>query len=187
MNKREARFAAAVDKGICEGAYEILNKIYEKPNTEAKKKYYKFITANRSSHEFNYKMGINEITEEQLKENPYFGLYLTDIKHIFAYLNYGPILCEVEIPEDATVVEDDESMWICGPIIPGYRANKINVISMLPLSASLVAHLISEGADISVDDYNLFSYALYHNKEIWDYLSNRYPKEIEKFLSERRD
>lgn len=63
--------------------------------------YYKIINANYGHPEsMQYHLGLNETP--RFSKKLHRGIYFTDIKHIFAYVNYGPIVCQLTIPEDAT-------------------------------------------------------------------------------------
>ena len=67
--------------------------------------YYKFIKRNHLHYKMTYKLGLN------VDINPFNpsgmcsegGLYFTSGNHIGHYVNYGPVLCEIELCEDSKV------------------------------------------------------------------------------------
>lgn len=82
------------------------------------------------------------------------GMFFTDIKNIFNYCNYGPIVLELIIPEDAKIGVYPEKMSIDSVEIPGWCADKIIVNKILYLTnPDDVIYLIDKGADISCDNY----------------------------------
>jgi hypothetical protein len=141
--------------------------------------YYKIINSNLGNpHYVTYTIGQNSAPLQMLETNN--GIYFTDIKHIFAYLNYGPMLAEMIIPEDATVNESSEQMHMHSPVIPGWNTNKVFIRRFYDINnLKVVDWLINHGADITVDDFMLFRHALIYNIDLWNYLAIHYYNIIE--------
>jgi hypothetical protein len=69
-------------------------------------KYVKILSSDHRHHNFQYKEGLNV---DILPFNydticGAGGLYFTTIEHVYKFLEYGPYIADVEIPEDAQVV-----------------------------------------------------------------------------------
>ncbi len=135
--------------------------------------YYKILRSDYSSSNISkFHIGLNSF------QNNVFT-YVTDIKNIFAYLSYGTIIAVCGIPHDAILQYAPEKMYLYGEEIPGWKTNKLNVKRFIVLkSAESIMDLISNGADVSVDNYALFRYALYNNKRLWNKLTVVYPNII---------
>lgn len=123
-----------------------------------------------------YKDGLNEdiymdINKKEEGEHCW-GIYFTDIKHIFAYLNYGVYVREVIVPENAIFEERGERMSINSEYIPGYHADKVYLNPRMELSdISTIMFLVHIGADISVEDYFILKWAKRNNyNDIYHYI-----------------
>ena len=131
---------------------------------------YKILRANKTSGGFPcdpFYLG-----EYDLKNN---HTSVTDIDHIFAYLNYGTIVAQVEIDKDSDLIYHSETLYTGGEQISWWEINKFNIISFMDINEiSTINKLVSYGADITADNYRLFKYALYHNTNLWNYLSDKY-------------
>jgi len=96
--------------------------------------------------------------------------YFTDIKHIFAYLHYGPIICTVTLPEGETPIYCPESMIQDGPEIHGWYATKVILGEPQVINLDVIKSLIEKGADSRVDEYNLILWAFRYNYDVYNYL-----------------
>ena len=137
-----------------------------------KTKYYKVINSNMGVPGIQmYSSGLNIANIFNIESKD--GIYFTDIKHIFAYLNYGPFIAELYVPKDADIYRYDEDMG-GNIVIPGWFSKKI-VITMLYDKGNIddIMYLIECGADISCCDYALIKYALIHNIYLFDMLKTR--------------
>ena len=134
--------------------------------------YYKITNAKENHHGFQYKDGLN-VLKEEFNDNPNNhygagGLYFTDVKNIFRFLNYGIYLREVILPiNDSNFrMVVDENKYRANMIILGkkYGLDKIETIKML----------IEKGADIHVDnDFALRYSASIGYLEVVNYLIER--------------
>lgn len=137
--------------------------------------YYKIINANYGHPEsMQYHLGLNEMPGFSKKLHR--GIYFTDIKHIFAYVNYGPIVCVLTIPEDATVIWDPESLYVNGNgRIPGWFTDKVEIKDFMDINdLSTIWALTARGADVSVDEYSIIRYALRSNVTLWEYFKSQF-------------
>ena len=97
------------------------------------KKYYKITNAEENHHGFQYQDGLN-VLKEPFNENPKDhccagGLYFTDIKNIFEFLNYGIYVREVRLPIDHPKFKmiKDENKYRANMIILGKRYELFSV------------------------------------------------------------
>lgn len=136
--------------------------------------YYKIINSNFGNpYYIMYNRGTNALPLKVLESED--GIYFTDIKHIFAYLNYGPILAEMIIPKDAIIHYMPEQMHMYGESIPAWNTNKVFIRKYYDINnINTIEYLIESGSDITVDDFYIFKYALAHNIGLWNYLVTRY-------------
>lgn len=65
--------------------------------------FYKCLANNLTHHDFTYKLGLNVDTIEFCPSGRYKagGLYLTDYDNIAMFLNYGPKIATITVPDDA--------------------------------------------------------------------------------------
>ena len=133
-----------------------------------KTKYYKVINANFGVPGIQtYQIGLNVSSNFNVEEKD--GIYFTDIKHIFAYINYGPIIAELIVPDDVPIHRYDERMSIDSELIPGYFAEKVVIEKFYDKNVfHHILSLIIRGADVSCDDYAIIKYALMNNKYLFD-------------------
>lgn len=143
-----------------------------------KNKYYKIVNSLCGLGGIHhYTLGLNEYNYEKLESIKFGdGLYFTNIENIFAYIDYGPILLELSIPENAKVSYEPEQLSIVSEEIPGWCANKIFVESMQILDGSTIMKLIDRGAKVSANNYQLFVWACKYNPEAFSKLISRYGK-----------
>ena len=70
--------------------------------------YYKFVRDNYTHNDFVYKLGLN------IDHLPFYpndsckpgGLYFTDLEHILEFSNYGNLVAEIELPDNARIYKD---------------------------------------------------------------------------------
>jgi len=130
--------------------------------------YFKITNAEENHNGLQYHTGLVEdilpFQEEEEGSCVPGGIYFTDEKHIFKFLNYGIYIREVQIPEDAQFVKDPQGdKWRASKIILGERKD-LRELSTWKL-------LISLGADIHEEnDYALRFAALNGHLEVVKYL-----------------
>ena len=141
--------------------------------------YWKVIKANMCGlNGIPYHVGENLF--QYIHGTTYGTIYYTDIEHIFAYLNYGPLVCECEIPPYAVVTKDSEQMHYGGIEIPIWHTTILDIKQIHSLNnISTIKMLINKGADISMDNYNLFKHAIMCNNKLYHWLVKHYPNEYE--------
>ena len=128
--------------------------------------YYKIIGANNYG-KYPYKLGLNTLADngETFNEEPICGpggLYFSDIKYIFEYLDYGDKVCTLTIPDDAQVIKVNNK----------YKADKIYIREMMEINYDAIKYLVEYGADITADDnYAIRWAANYGYFEIIKYLT----------------
>ena len=109
-------------------------------------KYYKILPKDLICKGFQYQEGLNIDTK---KITPYKcdnGLHFADAEDIFDFYSYGPIIAEVEIPEDAIVYHFDNKS----------KADKIILKNLRPLwNVDTIKDLIRNGAIIETEKDNL--------------------------------
>lgn len=150
-------------------------------NTESfrKNKYYKVVNSYMGFECIHhYKLGLNIYKYSEIESiNLADGMYFTNIENIFNYINYGSIVLEITIPEDAIVIENPESFDTDSPLIPGWCSDKLIVDKIIYLSdPDSVMELISKGAKTSCHDYALFKWAFYNNAGVFCKLGKLYGK-----------
>ena len=142
--------------------------------TLGKPRYYKIILSNYCSIPINYHQGLNELPTEYSIDNHYNGIYFTSIRHLFRYVYYGPIVAEIIVPDDATVIEAPECMG-CGnlELTDGWRANKIFITQFYDITdPEVFLYFIKKGAEV---DYDTVKWALFRAPKIWDLLIKMKP------------
>jgi len=117
-----------------------------------KKKLYKILSENEIHNNFQYKEGLNI---DSVKFNPEGscepgGLYFSDVEHILGFIEYGPFIREVTIPQRVQVYKDPEGNK--------YKAHKI-ILGSRREWKDCIEDLIKEGADIHADNDSSLRYA----------------------------
>ena len=101
--------------------------------------YYKILPDNLICRDFQYQEGLNIDTNTIDEYECSYGLHFADKKHILDFCDYGSIIAEVELPEDAVVYHFDDKS----------KADKIVLKNLRPLwSVETIEALIREGVDI---------------------------------------
>lgn len=143
--------------------------------------YYKVLSAVECRCGYKYHTGLNDLRKAKDDDGDPMFTYFTDTEHVFAYLNYGPIIRSVTIPDlkekafkDVIVEYAPEQMVQDGGEIPGWRSNCVILGRPHIIDADIVEMLIAQGARLNVDDYNIASWAITHSKEVWDLISRNY-------------
>ena len=115
------------------------------------KQFYKIIGANGQTDP-NFKF---EIGHMDLRNIPNVdGTYVTDIKHIFAYINYGPFLCYIQADEN-NIVYDSVSAGLSQEI-PGWKIYEFEVGMIKEWrNISVIMELIEAGADPTIENFVL--------------------------------
>ena len=121
------------------------------------KLYFKVMNASENHRGFQYQDGLNVLNEE-FDDNPLHhyckgGLYFTDIKHVFQFLNFGiyvrEIILPIEDPNFKMVVDENK-----------YRANMIVLGKRYELShVETYKMLLAAGADLHKDDDNALRFS----------------------------
>jgi len=160
--------------------------------------YYKIIGANNYG-KYPYKLGLNTLADngETFNEEPICGpggLYFSDIKYIFEYLDYGDKVCILTIPDDAQVIEVKNK----------YKADKIYINEMMEMNCDAIKYLVEHGADITTEDnyairwaatnghFDVVKYLAEHGADltIWNnyaiYWAARCGLEVVKYLAKHR-
>ena len=127
------------------------------------KLYFKVTNGKENHNGFQYNDGLN-ILKGKFNGDPKAscvagGLYFTDIKHIFEFLEYGIYLREVMLPTDDPdfkIVRDENNKWRANKIILGKRYN-LNDVSTFEFLISnghfeVVKYLVSKGANIHAEN-----------------------------------
>ena len=145
------------------------------------KKYYKIVNSNFGMPgNVIYTEGLN-VSKEKMDIWNTNGIWYTDAKHVFKYLHYGPILFQVSLSDKSTEIYG--VFEIDGENIPEWRADIVILSEPMSLhDPDIIDRLISEGADIYVDDMQLFRWAAIYSPEVWKYLKDKYPKECDDVL-----
>ena len=146
-----------------------------KTKLDRSRKYYKILNSNMGNPIYiQYQEGLN--VYPNFNPEKYRGIYFTNIESIFAYLNYGPIVAEITIPESSVVIECGERRSIYGEFIDGWFADRIIIDKLMYLNElNTFKYLIDSGALIDIDKYQLIKYALLYNKELFEYLKSDFP------------
>ena len=100
--------------------------------------YYKVLPEDLICREFQYHEGLN-IDINPIDEEKYgYGLHFSDAAHIMNFCDFGSMIAEVEIPEDATVYHFGEKS----------KADRIILKTFRPLwSVDTIKALIQEGVE----------------------------------------
>jgi len=115
--------------------------------------FYKILNENECHHKLQYKFGLNI---DRQKFNPSGdctpgGIYFSR-EDIFTFLDWGPWIRKVTLPEDAQIYENPgkPKKWKADKVILG-KKEKINL--------KVIKRLIDEGADPTADDNYLLNWA----------------------------
>ena len=104
--------------------------------------YYKILPQNLKCKGFQYKEGLNIDSKEITPYRCDNGLHFSDEKHILGFCDYGSMIAEVELPEDAIVYHFDNKS----------KADKIILKNLRPLwSIDTIEALIQEGVDFETN------------------------------------
>ena len=135
------------------------------------KRFFKVLNAANYKNGYEYEDGLNDMSNVIGADGEPFVCFFTDIKHIFAYLDYGPCFREVFIPDNMPIIfEAGESFGPGYPYIPGYYSRKVILGEVMPWTVNNIKYLIENVADISVNKYNIVKWALMYNFEVFYYL-----------------
>ena len=144
-----------------------------------KKKYYKVVNAVYGIPEIHlYRKGLNtyEYTDVESFDMG-DGMFICDIRNLFYYINYGPLVLEFSIPEDAKVgrlymdgVDTDN-----GEVVDEYYADSLIYTNAYHLNKPEdVNTLLDLGADPFINSNALFIWALLNNENVFELLQKRY-------------
>ena len=131
-------------------------------------------------------------------------VYMTDIQHIFNYIEYGSIILELD--NVVNPIYDGECMSIDGPEIPGWYSNEFDVVDFWDLFHNFTYYmtlLIAMGADPTTGNFILLQKALLYNRKGAKYIKENWSsiykidniskyehqlpewEQVEKYLAER--
>lgn len=154
-------------------------------------KFYKIVTSDFGSPlVYHYTKGFNQyqFKEDECPESGLDGMYFTNIKYIFAYLDYGSVLLEATFPDGAqlSIFRNNE---VDGHNLPDICVDKCVVMNAYYLAGNpaLFEYLIKNGADISVLDYNVYKWAYMNCTLTWYMLLSSYglPDEVKAWIMAR--
>lgn len=127
-------------------------------------RYYKILPKDLNCMGFQYHEGLNIDTNKIDAGKCGYGLHFADTEHILSFCNYGSMIAEVEIPEDAIVYHFDDKS----------KADRIILKNIRPFwSVETMGALILEGVN----------FESCKNDIIYKALSNGYP-DVAKYLIE---
>ena len=139
---------------------------------------YKLVNSLYSSIKHKYTIGMNELLDDE------DGMFFTDARHIFWYLNYGDILITASLdnPEDIKYIPDP-GMTDDGVDIPGYATHKCRVLNIEKLNGDNVCYLdMIHNADLHAANDALFKYAVLYNSSVLESLLRWHNEETTKFI-----
>lgn len=151
----------------------------------SKKRFYKVLDALETKNGYHYHTGFNDLTPIPV-ESAYRGInhmicYFTDVEHIFAYLNYGPIIRSVTMPKGTEPVYDPE--MDAEITLPGWYSDKVILGRPHEITVSFIKKLIRQGARIDANDYEIFRWAIMRNPKVfWYVLSMIHGTSVEKYV-----
>ena len=114
-------------------------------------KYYKILSSDMTHHGFVYKEGLN-IDTKPFDETPDCGggLFFSDAQNILAFVNYGKLIAEVEVPDGTKIVQVEDK----------YKAHAIVLKHIKPIwTVDTFKYFIEEGINIHADDDYALIYA----------------------------
>lgn len=154
-------------------------------------KFYKITTSDLGTPLVcHYTKGFNEyIFKEDENPDSYIdGMYFTNIKYIFAYLDYGSILLEATFPDNTHlgIVGDELEIDYSIPVICVDKCIILNAY-YLAGNPGIIERLINNGADISVYHYNVYKWAYMNCARTWNMLISKYgiPDEVVEWIYNR--
>ncbi len=136
-------------------------------------KYYKILKDDLKHHDMQYKEGLNtDINGFDSKPCCGGGLFFSDAKHIFEFLDYGTKIAEVEIPDGVDVIQVSTKFKAHSIILKNIRVIDLGAIKELVKQESdvhtrgglvlewasehghleIVKYLAEQGVDIHADD-----------------------------------
>ena len=102
-------------------------------------RYYKILPENLICRDFQYQEGLNIDTNTIDEDECSYGLHFADAEHILSFYNYGFVIAEVEIPEDAIMYHFDDKS----------KADRVILKNIRPLwSAETLNALVQEGVNL---------------------------------------
>lgn len=114
-------------------------------------RYYKILKEDLNHMGFQYQEGLNVDINKISEDNIASGLHFADKNRILGFCDYGTMITEVEIPEDAIIYRCPNYE---GP--DTFRADKIILKNIRPLwSAKTIKALIQEGVNVAFYKDNL--------------------------------
>ena len=126
-------------------------------------KYYKILSSDMTHHGFVYKEGLN-IDTEPFDKTPVCGggLFFSDAQNILAFVNYGKLIAEIEVPDGTKIVQVEDK----------YKAHAIVLKNIRPIwTVDTFKYFIEEGINIHADDdWALISAAFNGYLEVVRYL-----------------
>ena len=132
------------------------------------KKFFKVLNAANFKNGYEYGTGINDVSNFiGLDEEP-FKCFFTDIEHIFAYIYYGPCFREINTEYCPFIFEAGEK--ISDDYIPGWYSDIIYLGDLKLWTVDNIKWLIENGADISVENYQIVQWALMYNFQVFYFL-----------------
>ena len=136
---------------------------------------FKLVNSSLSTPGHQYKLGPNIYVPEN------GHMFFTEAKYIFWYLNYGDMLVTAYV--DNYEVINDDNMGDMLASIPGMATRSCRITDIKKLDYSTVNYLVNMwGADITADNYALFKYAWFYNKDVYRYLEENHRKELHDWL-----
>lgn len=134
------------------------------------KRFFKVLNAANYKNGYEYEDGLNNLANFIGADNEPFNCFFTDIKHIFAYIYYGPCFREVFIPDSTAFIYEKGEEISANSYIPGWYSDKVILGDVKLWTSENVKWLIEQGADISVENYQIVKWALMYNFEIFYFL-----------------
>lgn len=135
------------------------------------KRFFKVLNAANYRNGYEYETGLNDLSKYIGVDGEPFQCFFTDIEHIFAYVYYGPCFREIIIPDTCGIINFyGEHMSPDSELIPGWYSDKLILGDLKLWTVDNVKWLIENGADISVENYQIVCWALNYNFEIFYFL-----------------
>ena len=114
-------------------------------------KYYKILRSDMTHHGFKYHEGLNiDIFPFDETPNCGGGLFFSDAQNILAFVNYGKLIAEIEVPDGTKIVQVEDK----------YKAHSIVLKNIRPIwTVDTFKYFIEEGINIHADDDYALRYA----------------------------